>query len=196
MTNYSTLFIYSNGSLFAHADSTTRHKKGVALGTKQGKYLTVSVEGKNVHVHRIIWEMHNGPIAEGQEIDHIDRNPSNNLIENLRLANRSENQCNRGRFETKTNDLPKNIFPSGDGFLVMVGKNNNQVTGGVFDTLEEAVMVARRMRDDMHGEFACHDITYEEAILADAYEQDMELTRAGWLNEDYYLSNDFEYSFA
>ncbi|WP_077825984.1 HNH endonuclease signature motif containing protein [Escherichia coli] len=28
--------------------------------------------GKRYCVHRIIWEMHNGPIPEGYQIDHID----------------------------------------------------------------------------------------------------------------------------
>ena len=41
--------------------------------------------------HRAIWELHNGPIPDGLDIDHINRDRSDNRIENLRLATRSQN---------------------------------------------------------------------------------------------------------
>lgn len=42
-------------------------------------------------VHRIVWELHNGPVPEGLEIDHIDGNKQNNDISNLRAVSHSEN---------------------------------------------------------------------------------------------------------
>ena len=45
--------------------------------------------------HRIIWEMHHGPIPKGMQIDHIDGDCANNKLENLRLATNRENSCNR-----------------------------------------------------------------------------------------------------
>lgn len=45
-------------------------------------------------LHRAVWEYHNGPIPERLVIDHIDRNPDNNQIENLRLVTQSENNLN------------------------------------------------------------------------------------------------------
>lgn len=44
---------------------------------------------KNYYLHRVIYESHFGKIPEGFVIDHIDRNPLNNNISNLRLATRS-----------------------------------------------------------------------------------------------------------
>lgn len=54
---------------------------------------------RNAHVkphvlHRAVWEYHNGKIPAGMVIDHIDRNPDNNQIENLRLVTMSENNKN------------------------------------------------------------------------------------------------------
>lgn len=52
-----------------------------------------SVDGKVYRdlVHRVVWFIHNGPIPEGMEIDHLDRVKLNNSIENLRLVTRSGN---------------------------------------------------------------------------------------------------------
>lgn len=52
-----------------------------------------SVNGKVYRdlVHRVVWFMHNGPIPEWMEIDHLDRVKLNNRIENLRLVTRSGN---------------------------------------------------------------------------------------------------------
>lgn len=47
-------------------------------------------------MHRIIWVMHNGPIPDGMEVDHIDQNPANNRISNLRLATSSQQKMNKG----------------------------------------------------------------------------------------------------
>lgn len=42
-------------------------------------------------VHRIVWEVHNGPIPDQFEIDHIDGCKTNNHISNLRLVTHAEN---------------------------------------------------------------------------------------------------------
>lgn len=47
------------------------------------------------HLHRFIWELHNGPIPQGLQIDHIYHNPLDNRINNLRLVTIRQNQQNR-----------------------------------------------------------------------------------------------------
>lgn len=49
---------------------------------------------KFMRAHRIIWEMHHGPILERMEIDHRDGNPFNNKLSNLRLVTSAQNKCN------------------------------------------------------------------------------------------------------
>lgn len=61
-------------------------------------YWRVHLGNKVVTAHRLIWVMFNGNIPEGMTVDHIDRNPSNNQIENLRLVEHKINCRNRSKY--------------------------------------------------------------------------------------------------
>jgi len=52
-------------------------------------------DGKYVSEHRLIWEMHNGPIPEGMQVDHINGIRDDNRIENLQLLTLVENATRR-----------------------------------------------------------------------------------------------------
>lgn len=62
----------------------------------------VNFQGKSLYCHRVIYEMFNGPIPAGMIIDHLDGNPHNNRIENLRLVTFIENSRNMRKFSTNT----------------------------------------------------------------------------------------------
>lgn len=57
---------------------------------------TNSKDGKKwvSSLHRDVWQYHNGAIPKHLMIDHIDRDRSNNQIENLRLVTAKENRAN------------------------------------------------------------------------------------------------------
>jgi len=64
-------------------------------------YLAVGIEElkRKIKVHRIIWEMINGPIPSGLVVDHINRTRADNRIENLRVITSRENFLNSPRFD-------------------------------------------------------------------------------------------------
>jgi hypothetical protein len=66
------------------------------------KYFAVSIGTINKLVHRYVYEIHHGKIPDNLEIDHIDGNPANNTIENLRAVTRSFNHANRGAQKNST----------------------------------------------------------------------------------------------
>jgi len=87
------------------------------------------------YVHRLLWESFHGKTENGIQIDHIDRNRSNNKIENLRIATRSQNQRNtisrgRGKF--------KGVYTAGERWRVMIHSKEGQVYIGTYDTEDEA----------------------------------------------------------
>lgn len=63
--------------------------------TPSATYPEVRIDRKVQKIHRIIWQLHHGPIPEGMVIDHIDRNPANPKISNLRMVTPAENARNR-----------------------------------------------------------------------------------------------------
>lgn len=64
-------------------------------GSMRNGYRRVRYEGKWISHHVLIWTLLHGEIPEGYEIDHIDRDRSNNNPDNLRLVTRSLNCRNR-----------------------------------------------------------------------------------------------------
>ena len=84
-------------------------KNGKPAGTlRKDGYWRVGKDKE--YVHRIVWGICFGEIPNGFEIDHLDGNPSNNLIENLQIKTHSENMCNskkRRHNKTGTNGVSK-----------------------------------------------------------------------------------------
>jgi len=76
-------------------DATTAASKG---------YRKIWIYGKHYPAHRMAWYLHYGKFPE-LDIDHIDRDPSNNRITNLRDVNRSVNSLNRGVKSTNSTGI-------------------------------------------------------------------------------------------
>lgn len=55
-----------------------------------GKYPAIWLNGTNCHIHRLVWEKHNGEIPKGYVIHHKDENKMNWDLDNLELLNRSK----------------------------------------------------------------------------------------------------------
>ena len=105
MIDYKALFRYENGVLIW---KIRRH--GVRFNQEAGcldtdGYRKVMVDGVSRHSHRIIWEMLEGKIPDGMEVDHINGIRNDNRIENLRVVNRTCNQLNKKRMSNNASGI-------------------------------------------------------------------------------------------
>jgi len=91
-------FEYRDGNLYWNKRNGPhcRAKVGNLAGCRKGikDYTQVEFMNKRYYIHRLIWIYHNGSIPHLMEIDHIDKDKTNNRIENLRLVTRNYNCLN------------------------------------------------------------------------------------------------------
>lgn len=116
-------------------------------------FLYVNKKYQGYVLARVIWFLHTGDYPM-LEVDHIDRNPSNNAFNNLRLASRSQNCSNRGVNHNKNG--VKGIWQNrGKNWVVQIWLNRKAFTKGGFVTIEEAIAYRQQKVAELHGDFAC-----------------------------------------
>jgi hypothetical protein len=106
-------------------------------------------QGQRTHclVARLVVQEFIAPIPEGMEVDHIDRNRTNNRVENLTIVSRGENNRNKSRYngrdvdyvdelpegaepllEVRGRQLADGYFRSGDDFFLRVHEQYRRLT--------------------------------------------------------------------
>lgn len=83
-------FQYQDGNLIYKYAVGKRPIGAIAGYKKPDGYWRIYIKGKGYYLHRVIWFYFHG--VWPKELDHIDRNKSNNKLENLRSVTHKENQ--------------------------------------------------------------------------------------------------------
>lgn len=104
-----------------------RHKVG---------YWEVRVNRHLTKAHRLVWLLHNKSWPS-KNIDHIDGNPENNRIENLRQCTQSQNNQNQKK-QRHYRKLPIGVSIKGNKFRARIMLDRREHWLGVFSTPEEA----------------------------------------------------------
>jgi hypothetical protein len=146
--NWEEIFKYNQNGSLTRLSSNNQHNK-VSSG-----YIQAEVLGKNFMLHRIIYEMHNGKIPTGLQIDHIDGDPLNNKIENLRLCNQIENRQNSKLSKNNTTGYRGILKTPSDKYQARLTVDGKKLYLGLFKTPEEAFNCVEQKRKELYGEFA------------------------------------------
>ena len=125
-------FSVSNRTL-SYYDPRAPKKKTIS---KVGKYKVVEWLGRSIQVHRLAWLMYYGYYSQ-LVIDHIDRNPENIAINNLREVTYAQNSQNRKTFSSNKLGIP-GVSKRGSRFVSRIIANGELVYLGSFSTSEEA----------------------------------------------------------
>lgn len=129
------LFEYREGALYWRVNRRGGPKAGDRAGyLMSGRYWYVRFGGRLVQEHRIIWEMHNGPIADGLCVDHINENKHDNRIENLQLLTKADNTR---KHVSTVQSLPVGVQRHGVSRYRAVAQGKRYL--GIFGTVAEAV---------------------------------------------------------
>lgn len=149
------LFNYVDGRLVANKSISHRKQGSNAGWIDSNGYRRVKIEGKCYLTHRLIWLWHGNELP--QFLDHIDNDPTNNRIENLRIATRRENNSNvklRSNNTSGAKGVAWNPEMSKWHVSVQVGKR--KMYFGCHEDFELAELLAIEARNKYHREFARH----------------------------------------
>lgn len=132
--------------------------KGRAAGTVAGGlndkgYVCVTVDGVRLRGHRLAWAFIHGNYPDF-EIDHKDRNRSNNAIDNLRPATRSQQIQNRDFTAYNTSGAVGVYQVKSGRWRARICKERKYIHLGYFDTREEASAAHDKAAVELFGEFA------------------------------------------
>lgn len=148
------LFEYRDGVLFWKIKPSQRTNIGDVAGGDHGNgHFKVRVNGKKTYVHRVVFMMHHGFVPK--YIDHIDGNPSNNRVENLRAATHSENIMNKKlQSNNSTGVRGVHYCKKLQKFRAEITVDRKKIPLGLFSDIDEASRVYADASKKYHGEFS------------------------------------------
>lgn len=131
----------------------------VARARKGNGYIGLNVGNRSYYAHRVAWMFVHGRWP-ASDIDHINRDKSDNRIANLREATRSENQRNHPLSVTNTSGHKGVRMNKRRGvWVAYIRINTKQTHLGSFASLGDAVAARRKAEADHFGEFAYREAT-------------------------------------
>lgn len=148
------LFYYNpNGWLEWKSSHASRIKLNERAGcTFKGGYRRIFVNGKSHAEHRLVWLYHYGKMPE-KDLDHINRNPSDNRIENLRECTDKENQQNTNIQKNNTSGY-KGVgwYKNYNKWCAKIKVNGKYINLGYFEDKEDAIK-ARKQAENKYWTF-------------------------------------------
>ena len=115
-------------------------------------YLVTKIHRKRLLQHRVVWAIATGDWPK-KGLDHINGIRTDNRVANLREANNSQNQMNRGAQVNNSVGF-KGVFKQGNRWRSHIWANEKHVYLGYFDTKEQAHTAYCEAAKRFHGEFA------------------------------------------
>jgi hypothetical protein len=126
---------YKDGLLFWKRNNKPAGTKG------NTGYMKVQINKISYSTHRLVWVLFNKEIPIDKQIDHINRNRSDNRIENLRLATPSSNALNKPCKISNTGI--RGVSKDRDYYKVSFTVNGKSIHVGNFKDLNKATKTAK-----------------------------------------------------
>jgi hypothetical protein len=126
---------YKDGLLF------WKHNNKPAGAKGNTGYMKVQINKIAYSTHRLVWVLFNKEIPIDKQIDHINRNRSDNRIENLRLATPSSNALNKPCKISNTGI--RGVSKDRDYYKVSFTVNGKSIHVGNFKDLNKATKTAK-----------------------------------------------------
>jgi hypothetical protein len=143
------LFTYSEGQLLWNIRKKGIKRRQAGFKSKAG-YTQIRINKKLFYLHRLVWIYHFGETPF--EIDHIDGNPANNFLENLREATHQQNLSNmKKHVDNKSGYV--GVTKCYNKWLAKIMIDGVAINIGSFDTPEAASDAYQKTASEHRKEF-------------------------------------------
>lgn len=165
------LFDYKDGDLYwkerplsdfkttqGHGSFNAKLVGKKACGQVIEKYEKIKLNKKYYLTHRLIYIWHFDDLTADYEVDHIDNNPSNNNINNLRRALRKENTRNTVISSKNKSGIKGVSFDNTRKKWMAQIKHGDIHIRKRFDNINDAESYIKELRISLHGDFYNHGV--------------------------------------
>lgn len=126
----------------------------LAGSVRADRYCLVRIDGRRYLAHRLVWLWVTGEWPKG-EIDHINRDPSDNRFINLRIASHSDNMHNTTRPRNNTSGVKGVCWDKATrSWMAKISVDGRQISLGRFSSIDDAANARAKAAADIHGAFA------------------------------------------
>ena len=139
-----------SGIFTRKVSTSSRAKVGDVAGCPDGGgYLQIRIQSRLYLAHRLAW-LHTYGVWPKDQIDHINRNRSDNRIYNLREVTNKQNLQNAGKYSHNTSGHPGVYWhKQRSKWQVKIRHNQKLIHLGYFSILEEAI-AARKAAEKLY----------------------------------------------
>ena len=134
-------FVYADGEWIWKITRNNRAIAGRVAGCvdKSHGYKEVRINRRRYYVHRLVWVYFNGDIPGCMSVDHINHQPSDNRIENLRAVSHATNHKNQRMRKNNTSGVNGVTFnKSRNVWIAQITVNGLNIKLGAFSNLRQA----------------------------------------------------------
>ena len=152
------IFSYNGSEYVVSLEAATKYN--ISFSTNKIGYTRVRIDGQNAMLHRVVWFLYNHDWPKDC-VDHIDGNPKNNSIENLREATHQQNMAN-----SKGKNRWKRYRKTKYGYVTMISCNKQHYYLGTYEREEQAAYAYNVAAKMLFGNYAkLNDIGYQEKAI-------------------------------
>ena len=113
-------------------------------------YRFIKLDSTSYHEHRIIYALHHGELSPDHEVDHINGNPADNRIANLRLTDRVGN-CQNQKVQHNNTSGCRGIHydkRTGGKWRVRISYHGKRILIGDYRSLDDAIAARKQAEVD------------------------------------------------
>ena len=152
------LFDYYDGALYWKVHKGTAKLGDLAGTVRDDERRQIGINGKRYKAHRLIFLWHHGYLPEF--LDHIDGDPTNNNIDNLRKSTGSQNQWNRKKDKSRNGKPTLSIYKGvtwhkhREKWQAQIQINGEREYLGSFESEIDAAKAYNDAATELHDKFA------------------------------------------